>query len=77
MTEKELGHKLKTMYDNAPNGEKVTMIHLFGIQCADEIKRSKYSIKGIIKASKINVSYATEVSKGVNLANYVQLKSEK
>ncbi len=32
MTKADLGLKLKEMYDNALDGEKVAMIHLFGIK---------------------------------------------
>ena len=38
----ELGYKLQTMYDNTPNGDKVTLIYLFGIQYADKIKKGNY-----------------------------------
>ena len=32
MTKQELGQVLYDMYENAKSGEKVTMIHLFGIK---------------------------------------------
>ena len=37
MTLEEAGRKLREMYDTAPDGEKTTHIHLFGIQYADEL----------------------------------------
>ncbi len=37
MTTKELGRELREMYLNAPKGDAVAMIHLFGIIYADEI----------------------------------------
>jgi len=74
MTLNELGTKLNEMYNNAPKGDTVAMIHLFGIKYANEIKESKYSKKDIIKQSGIKESYLTELTKGVKLANYVIIK---
>jgi hypothetical protein len=74
MTINELGDKLKAMYDKAPEGDSVAMIHLFGIKYAAEILKNNYSRKDIIKKSGIPTSYATELSKGINLSKYVDLK---
>jgi hypothetical protein len=71
MTLNELGTKLSQMYNNAPKGDAVAMIHLFGIKFANEIKQSEYSKKDIIKQSGISTSYLTELNKGVKLAKYV------
>jgi hypothetical protein len=71
MTLNELGAKLNEMYNNAPKGDSVAMIHLFGIKYANEIKESEYSKKDIITQSGISTSYLTELSKGVKLAEYV------
>jgi len=71
MTLNELGTKLNEMYSNAPKGDAVAMIHLFGIKYANEIKKSEYSKKDIIKQSGISTSYLTELTKGVKLAEYV------
>ena len=38
MTKVELGLKLKEMYDNALHGERVTMIHLFGVKYGAQIR---------------------------------------
>ena len=59
------------MYANAPNGDAVAMIHLFGIKYADEIKQNNYSKKDIIKRAGLPKSYDTELNKGVKLAEYV------
>lgn len=69
---KELGKKLSDMYNNAPSGDKVAMIHLFGIKYANEIKQYKYSKKDIAKEANIPESYLTEIMKGVKLAKYVK-----
>jgi 5-methylcytosine-specific restriction protein B len=69
-----LGEILKDMYENAPDGESVAMIHLFGIKFADQIARSGFSPKEIAKAAGIQESYGTEISEGVKLAKYVLVK---
>lgn len=76
MTINELGRILNNMYDDAINGDKVVMVHLFGIKYANEIKNQNYSIKDIIKSSKLNESYSTELSKGIKLSKYVELKND-
>ena len=70
MDQKKLGVKLKDMYDNAPIGEKVAMIHLFGIIYSKEIKLA--GVKNIIDESGISSTYVTEVSKGMRLSKYVK-----
>ncbi|MDP4271682.1 MAG: hypothetical protein Q8909_16410 [Bacteroidota bacterium] len=74
MTLNDLGIKSNEMYNNAPDGASVAMIHLFGIKYANEILQSKYSKKDIANAAGIPESYGTEISKGVKLANYVKVK---
>jgi hypothetical protein len=71
MTLNELGTKLREMYNNAPKGDSVAMIHLFGIKYASEIKENAFSKKDIITISGISTSYLTELTKGVKLAEYV------
>ena len=76
MTINDLGAILNEMYEKAAVGEKVAMIHLFGIKYAEEIRTQNYNSKDIIKASKIKESYSTELSKGMNLAKYVEIKTD-
>ena len=71
MTINELGVALANMYNNAPNGESVAMIHLFGIKFAKELRQSKFNKKEIARAANIPESYGTEISKGMKLAKYV------
>lgn len=70
----ELGRTLNEMYHNAPKGETVAMIHLFGVKYAAEIEAADGSCKDIAIAAKISVSYGTEIAKGVRLARYVMPK---
>ena len=74
MTKADLALELNKMYHNAPKGEKVSMIHLFGIKFSEEIKECGYSTKEIAVAADINESYGTEISKGVKLGHYVVVK---
>ncbi len=75
MTINELAEKLANMYETAPTGDSVAMIHLFGIRYSNEIKDLGVSSKALAKAAKLNDSYGTEISKGVKLAKYVTPKS--
>ena len=69
-----LGKKLKEMYDNAPHGEQVLMVHLFGIKFADIITQNGYTTKQIVDASGLNSPYQTELNKGIKMAKYVEIK---
>ena len=71
MTLHELGQTLRQMYEEAPSGRQVTMIHLFGIRFAKEIRAGGYSPASIAKDAGISGNYATEISKGMNLSEYV------
>lgn len=70
MTVRELAMRLKEMYENSSN-EKTTMIHLFGIMYAEEIKGCGSTPKEILKLANMPESYQTEISKGVRLSKYV------
>jgi 5-methylcytosine-specific restriction protein B len=74
MTKVDLGLKLKEMYDNALKGEKVAMIHLFGIKYSAEIQESGASFQDIAVAAGFDKPYGTEISKGAKLSKYVMLK---
>lgn len=69
-----LGERLGAMYHNADRGDAVVMIHLFGIQYAEQIKASNVAIKDIVAAAGISDSYVIEVHKGIKLAGYVRLR---
>ena len=72
MTEQDLGLILNKMYNEAKKGEKVTMIHLFGIKYGNIIRENNYSFKVIVKNANISETYVTELTKGANLAKYVK-----
>jgi 5-methylcytosine-specific restriction protein B len=73
MTKNELGNILNKKYFNSKQGETVVMIHLFGIEYANDIKKSGATCREIAKLAQIRPSYATEISKGVKLAKYVKV----
>ena len=67
----QLAKILSERVARAGKGERVTQIHLFGIEYADEIGSAANQV---VAASEIDNSYATEVRKGMSLAKYVQLR---
>lgn len=71
MTLNELGSTLRKLYEEAPKGDAVAMIHSFGIRYATEIKASEFSKTDIIRQSGISTSCLTELVKGIKLAEYV------
>ncbi|MCB0536026.1 MAG: hypothetical protein KDE33_00720 [Bacteroidetes bacterium] len=74
MTINDLGKALSDLYHNAPKGEAVAMIHLFGIKYAKELKENRFNKKEIARAADIPESFGTEISKGIKLSKYVILK---
>lgn len=76
MTVSALSSCLRRMYDSAPEGEQIAMIHLFGIRYANEIKNEGCSPKDIILAAQMKPSLATELNKGIKLAAYVVEKAD-
>ncbi|MGG0175806.1 HTH-like domain-containing protein [Gottfriedia acidiceleris] len=75
MSLNDLAKILNEMYSNAPEGDQVAKIHLFGVKYADCILRNNYKATEIVRLSGINQSYATEVSKGIKLSKYVVPKN--
>ena len=74
MNETELAAILRRMYRNAPNGERSTALHLFGIRYVAELSVPHVSINRMVEQSGVGNSYYTEVRKGMRLAKYVELK---
>lgn len=74
MTSMELIAILKQWYHNPPEGETATMVHLFGIMYADEIRECGTSIEDITVHAGLSTNYAAEVRKGMRLRKYVEPK---
>jgi hypothetical protein len=56
MTTMELAEILGKMYGEAPKGEAVAMIHLFGIKHAQDIRDAGASIDDIVHAAGLKPS---------------------
>lgn len=76
MTEQRLGRILKTMYWSAAKGQQVANIHTFSIYYARIIENERLNKKEILRAAELSETYQTEISKGVNLAQYVEVKDD-
>lgn len=76
MTTYVLGNVLKEMYNSAARGQQVTNIHTFAIFYAKAIEENRISKKEILRVAGLAESYQTELSKGINLAAYVDVKPE-
>lgn len=68
----QLADILSERVRNAEKGERVTQIHLFGIEYADQIGSAATKV---VEASEIDDSFATEVRKGIKLARYVMRRN--
>lgn len=75
MTIMELANELKKMYEEGiPTKEQTTMIHLFGIKYADDIRKNGYVPREILKFADMPESYQVEINKGIKLSKYVEIK---
>lgn len=71
----KLAEKLRVMLDLVPVGQRSTIHHLFGILYADEIRGMKiYELEYIAVLGGSTARMAKEISRGRNLAPYVQVK---
>lgn len=71
----EAATRLKASYDAAPAGYKVVYIHLFAIRHAREI--ADMPLKDLLQRAGLKTSYATELQKGIRLAEFVEPKQAK
>ena len=74
MVKGERAALLRAMYDGAKRNEAACQVHLFGIKYAKELQECGCPLKEIVQLSGISMGYLSEVSKGVKLAQYVELK---
>lgn len=74
-TEEELGKLLEERYNKADgSNNKMLVLHLFGIEYSELIKRKKYSYKKIIECANIlKSSVYVELRKGVKIGQYASL----
>lgn len=74
-TEEQLADILKSYYDD-PKYTKNTGIQLFGIKYGPLINLKKYNKTKIVKKAGLNDSYKTELGKGIDLNEFVQIKDD-
>ena len=63
---------LHEAWAQAPAGDVVVRVHLFGIKHAQELQG--VSLPALVAAAGIPKPYATEIHKGMRLSDYVTLK---
>jgi hypothetical protein len=69
MASRDLSRDLHEARAQAPAGDIVVRLHLFGIDHAEEL--DGVDLKALAAQADIPVSYATEIRKGMRLAEYV------
>ena len=74
MDAETLAAELRKQYENASRNEAACQIHLFGIRYAQELQSCGVPLKRVLELSGVSMGYLSEVSKGIKLARYVQLK---
>lgn len=70
MNASDLAKILKANYNSPPSGKKTVEIHLFGIRHANALK--VISIDEVVALAGISKNYATEIRKGIALADFVK-----
>ncbi|EAQ45021.1 hypothetical protein MED193_04306 [Roseobacter sp. MED193] len=66
---------LRELHSEAPKGEKVTAIHLFGIRYSAELSTFTMSdLSKIAENAGLSPKYGTEIRKMVRLSRYVEEK---
>ena len=73
MTIEEAAVRLRASYTSASSGDKAVTVHLFGIRHAMAL--SGLPLKELAARAGLSESYATELRKGVRLAEFVDLKA--
>ena len=78
MTSDELAEILRRMYnDGLPKGRGATGIHVFAIKYARELRglTNRHFVQMCLQVG-MPAAYATEINKGRNLAEYVEVVKE-
>ena len=74
MNDLELAAELHRRYENAKRNEAACQIHLFGIEYAKELQDCGCPLKHIVELSGISMGYLSEISKGIKLSKYVEVR---
>ena len=70
----QLAKELRQAYEVARRNEATCQVLLFGIRYAEDLENCGAPLKKIVELSGIGKGYVSEVSKGVKLARYVEIK---
>ena len=68
----DLANQLRAAVEAALKGGRVLAIHLFGIEHAERLKAT--ALKSLAEQAGLGESFATELRKGVRLAEFVVMK---
>ena len=68
---RDLSRVLREAWEQAPDGDVVVRIHLFGIEHAEAL--GDVSLRDLVESAGIPKPYATEIRKGMRLADFVTL----
>ena len=68
----DVARALHEAWAHAPEGDVVVRVHLFGIAHAEALEG--VNLRELVSAAKIPKPYATEIRKGMRLADHVTLK---
>ncbi len=68
--QRDLSRLLHEAWADAPEGDIVVRIHLFGIDHANEL--DGVDLKALADLAGIPTTYATEIRKGMRLADHVK-----
>ena len=72
----EVFAELHNAYTNSAEGQISCMICLISIRYAKEIIESRITLRDLLELSQVPLYYRKEVSIGLNLSKYVDLKPE-
>lgn len=72
MTVDEAARRLRDLYDaGTAHRKQAAAVHLFAIRYADDLTRLPIPL--VLHRAGLPASYRTEIAKGINLAEYVQV----
>ncbi len=68
-----LAEILNTMYENAPEDNKLLNIYLFGIRYGKKIKNEKYSALEILEKARLDISLKDDLLMGIKISDHAEI----
>ena len=68
-----LSEMLKTMYESAPEENRILNIHIFGIRYGKKILAEGYSIDEIMEKADLEISLKDRLIEGINLSDHAEI----